>query len=1222
GESEAKRVSIPVCKDEPASAVAIVGMAAHFGPWKSLRAFQERVLGGDADAQPSENRRWWGVEQSAWFRELGWTGDDFKGFYLDELTIPLNRFRIPPKELEELLPQQLLMLDVAADALDDVHSPKSDPLRSGVYIGLGMDLNTTNYTVRWALQEKARAWADELGLALTDDELAEWAQQLRDAAMPPLTANRTMGGLASVVASRVAREFRCGGPSFTISSEETSGLCALDAAVRALESGEIEQAIVGAVDLAGDVRAVLTRDARANDLPVGEGAAAVILKRLDDALDDGDRVYAVVRGSDVGLQAASSGAERCTLGGAQSDIGHAGAASGLADLVKACLCLYQEVIPPFRGKDAETPRNPRYWLRDRADGPRRAVVAAAGSDGSAVRVLLDSFDESKREIELRDPLGARREALFVAPAGDVAGLSESLRDLAAMAGEAQVDSIERLARSWWRRMEDRTDSCLAVTLVARNVAELIDQIEFARWRIIDNSEERPLSPSIRDRVFFSREPLGPDTEVAFVFPGSGSHYPDMGRELALEWPEIYRDQNVRNQLLRAQYRPEMFWEGKPLEAIDADHKAIVFGQVALGTAVADLLRRFGVQPRAAIGYSLGESAALFAMGAWTDRDGMLARMNASTLFTEDLVGPCNAARRSWQLPDDARVDWLVGVVDRPEQAVRVLLDARERAYLLIVNTPSECVIGGDRRQVEAAVKELGCEFYPLRGVSCVHCEAMRPVADAYRALHRFDTTPPPGVRFYSGAWGRAYDVSPDTAADAILAQALDGIDFTKTIRAAYDDGARIFIEAGPGGSCSRMIDQILEGRAHVARSACVPGQPAASVVLRTLGQLAAERIPVDLNVLYGRESCAMALQDPKRPAAAMNISIGGAPFDVTIPTRSVIPAKAGIQGSCAKPSNPDWIPAFAVMTEVGASVHPGAESIKRETEPENFANPVVAQLMATEEAKHKAHETFLRVSERVARVMADTIALQMQILSRMGATGDMPIVAPSVPRATVAFDRNACMEFAIGRIGQMLGPDFAEIDLHPTRVRLPDKPLMLVDRILSVEGARRSMTHGRVVTEHDIHPGAWYLDGGRIPTCIAVEAGQADLFLSGYLGIDFETKGLAMYRLLDADVTFHAPLPSPGKVIRYEIYIDRFFRQGDTHFFRFHFDSTVDGKLFLTMRDGCAGFFSHTELDAGKGVVQTALDKRPMPGKRPEDWRTLTPMAAESYDDARTDALR
>jgi 3-hydroxymyristoyl/3-hydroxydecanoyl-(acyl carrier protein) dehydratase len=189
-------------------------------------------------------------------------------------------------------------------------------------------------------------------------------------------------------------------------------------------------------------------------------------------------------------------------------------------------------------------------------------------------------------------------------------------------------------------------------------------------------------------------------------------------------------------------------------------------------------------------------------------------------------------------------------------------------------------------------------------------------------------------------------------------------------------------------------------------------------------------------------------------------------------------------------------------------------------------------------------------------------------------------------------------------------------------VRLPDEPLMLVDRILTIDGAPRSLTSGRVVTEHDIHPGAWYLDAGRIPTCIAVEAGQADLFLSGYLGIDFQTKGLAVYRLLDAAVTFHRRLPGPGETIRYDIHIDRFFRQGDTHLFRFRFEGTVNGQPLLTMRDGCAGFFTEEALAAGKGVVQTELQRRPKPGVQPEDLAELPPMAVESYSDEQIDALR
>ncbi|MEN8730926.1 MAG: hypothetical protein AB1Z51_14175 [Desulfuromonadales bacterium] len=203
----------------------------------------------------------------------------------------------------------------------------------------------------------------------------------------------------------------------------------------------------------------------------------------------------------------------------------------------------------------------------------------------------------------------------------------------------------------------------------------------------------------------------------------------------------------------------------------------------------------------------------------------------------------------------------------------------------------------------------------------------------------------------------------------------------------------------------------------------------------------------------------------------------------------------------------------------------------------------------------------------------------------------------------------------------MLGPEFAEVDSYPTRVRLPDEPLMLVDRIMTIEGEPRSMTGGRVVTEHDVTADRWYLDGGRIPTCIAVEAGQADLFLSGYLGIDFRGKGKAVYRLLDAVVTFHRGLPVPGDVIRYDIKIDHFFRQDQTYLFRFNFEGTVNGEPLLSMKNGCAGFFTEQELAAGQGIVHTRLDLLPQPGVRPDDWRDLAPLQPAAYDEAQVDAI-
>ena len=270
--------------------IAIVGMAAHFGPWKSLRAFQHRVLGGDTSVSPSPPPHWWGVPDSAWFREQGFEARSFAGWYVGpEATIHADRFRIPPRELQETLPQQLLMLQVAAEALDAAGLAEERRPNTGVFIGIGLDLNTTNFHFRWSLQP-----------------------ELRDAAGPPLTASRTMGSLGSIVASRIAREFHLGGPSFTISSEESSGLHALEdrcrrPAARRNRSGHRRRRGSGRrcsrragppstsplLRLRGRV---CPFDADADGTLPGEGAAAVVLKRLDDAVRDGDTIHAVIKG--------------------------------------------------------------------------------------------------------------------------------------------------------------------------------------------------------------------------------------------------------------------------------------------------------------------------------------------------------------------------------------------------------------------------------------------------------------------------------------------------------------------------------------------------------------------------------------------------------------------------------------------------------------------------------------------------------------------------------------------------------------------------------------------------------------------------------------------------------------------------------------------------------------------------------------------------------------
>ena len=292
---------------------------------------------------------------------------------------------------------------------------------------------------------------------------------------------------------------------------------------------------------------------------------------------------------------------------------------------------------------------------------------------------------------------------------------------------------------------------------------------------------------------------------------------------------------------------------------------------------------------------------------------------------------------------------------------------------------------------------------------------------------------------------------------------------------------------------------------------------------------------------------------------------------------------------------------------------------------------LVAGLQASQAAQAGAQQAFLSAAEGLNASLTQAHLMQAQLLAQLEGGGVDPVEAfepmsqhvEQAVRDDVIFDRDMCMEFAIGKIGNMLGEQFAGIDAYPSRVRLPDEPLMLVDRITKLEGEALSMTSGRVVTEHDVKEGAWYLDHGRIPTCIAVEAGQADLFLSGYLGIDYIAKGKAVYRLLDAEVTFHDALSAVGDTIVYDIKILEFFRQGETYLFRFEFEGFVNGKLLITMLKGCAGFFTQEELDAGRGVIRTTLDTKLMDGKRDADWENPCAInGKESYRDEQLNALR
>ncbi|MEJ2657468.1 MAG: beta-ketoacyl synthase N-terminal-like domain-containing protein, partial [Desulfobacterales bacterium] len=865
----------------------------------------------------------------------------------------------------------------------------------GAVIGIEFDFEACDFHLRWNLHHKVREWQKQgrLDPNLFDKEkTAQWPASLQDAFRPPLNNTRTLGALGGIIASRIAREFRFGGPSFVVSSEAVSGLKALEIGVRSLQRNEIDAVLVGAVDLCGDVRSVTVSnqirtftqnniirpfDASADGTLPGEGAAAVVLKRLDQAVTDKDRIYSVVKGlgdavggknpmpskdaivlslkrafKDAGISPSAvsliethgsgspiedrmesealvevfNGKElSIAVGSVKPNIGHTGAAAGLASMVKTSLCLYQEIIPPlnnyvspassiWQNSPFYMPASAQYWVRNRSDGPRRACISAMTLDGNCMHVVLEGveYDDVDRDfdgiadrvtdkvvLERKRPLGVMAPGLFVVEGNTEGELLEGLFSLSLHVQtsqdsnrpassikhhEAMDGHMESLAKSWYLKSKPELEKPLALSIVAENLTKLETYIDDAKTAVSTQTQRHMNGPG---GVSYSPSPLGPSGETAFVYPGSGNHYVGMGRGIGVLWPEILRKMDAETSRLKTQLIPEVYiprrtsweggWETEALQKIVSDPLNMIFGQVVHGTVMTRLARGFGIRPHAVIGYSLGESAGLFAMGVWPDRGRMLKRMLDTNLFSTELAGPCHSARNAWKIPEHEAVNWCAAVVNRSADRVLDVIADQPFVKLLIINTPDQCVIGGRKPNVQAVIQNLKCEAVFLDGVVTVHCDASHPVAEDYKNLHLFPTTPTEDIRFYSCALGRAYRPTRESAAKSILDQALSGFNFTTLIEQAYGDGVRIFLEMGPHASCTGMIKTILKAKPHLALSACSRGEDDLLTILKCLGTLTAHRVPVDLDTLYGIHAWTPTAHEirTQTPGRRMTLPVGG-----------------------------------------------------------------------------------------------------------------------------------------------------------------------------------------------------------------------------------------------------------------------------------------------------------------------------------------------------------
>ncbi|MFM7316488.1 MAG: beta-ketoacyl synthase N-terminal-like domain-containing protein, partial [bacterium] len=1235
----------------PPAGVAVSAIGGRIGPHEGVFGLATALLHGETSSLESPGH-WYGVGGGEESASLDDTVPKVKGLLAETVAVPIGRFRIPPSELEEVLPQQALILNAAHEAARQAGwlGRGSEPrLRTAVLLGVSLDQGTNHFQLRWAL-------TDPHG---DSSHRKTHIKEARDAFGPALTANRVMGNLASIAASRLAREFRLGGPSFTISDSTDAGITALETAFAWIASGQIDEALVGAVDITSDLRhawaAWLAGHGINNRLVVADTAIAIVLRRAD--LEPANQALAY-------LSIDNRRVAESVQAKVQHEAIYAGAATSLVSWTRELLSVATRVesaVVVVSNDALQVIEPASYWMPEETCKPRTSLFRPAlRASEHKIEENLNLDRSLVPQANRIDPVG-----IFLLHASDRAELMRQAGLLREFLGRPENRDRQPsiLASAWWHR-ENQPEQMGAerLSLVLWRTADapaiIAQAIEHIRTGL-DHSHKRFVSQS---DYIYTPERLQ-NSGLAFVFPGMGSAYAGMGRALSARWPELFDHICSEWATPRTELYPGLFWHGEIPENPE-DHCDLIFGQAALGMAVSDFTRRMGVEPDAMMGLSLGESVQLLASGAWVDHDELWQRMRQSDLFKTELAGPCHAARRYWKLAPDEPVDWLTVVVPKPLEVVREAIATEPRAHILIINAPDEVVLGGQRAAVERVLASIRCRRLPVGIVSTMHAPLALSVRENYYALHKLNIHNPAPLKLYSAVFGGAYEPTPHNCAEAITGLSHQTVDFVRLVRQAWQDGIRTFVEIGPGSSCSRMIQAILKDVPHKT----IPLTPAKGDPVATFLRGFAELFALGYGIRSSDWARLFGPCPEPAPARCVTLRVGGIPIDwptdmALFPPRPVRinwreTAQPVLEStevsntvldntSADNESSPPDLPEISSFTTVQVALEedlfmkPESRISWSDTTSrislELPADTTAEAFIQAQSATSLAHGEFQRLWAEMLRDFRNMAlnqgSLPAEISQEMPAFAEHAPVSPATSPAPVAplpvpvetprsLSRELCLTYGRGPIAPVFGQKFAEIDNYPTRVRLPDEPLMLVDRVTQIEGEPLSMTHGRIVTEHDILPGDWYLDCNRIPVCIAVESGQADLMLSGYLGIDYETKGLAMYRLLDAVVTFHDHMPGPGEVIVYDIKILNFFRQDKTWLFRFAFDATVNGKPYLTMRDGCAGFFTPEHLAAGQGVVRTRTELQNQPGKRPADWRELVPMTNQTVSEEALDKLR
>jgi acyl transferase domain-containing protein len=879
--------------DEPSSAlvqlpissmqepIAIVGMGCRFPGASSPESFWKLLVEGvdaitrvpqdrwDADALYDPDPATPGKMNTRW------------GGFIDQVDqFDAAFFGISPREAARMDPQQRLLLEVSWEALENAGHPPDKLVgsRTGVFVGISTH--------------------DYLRLQMRNGDLA-----CNDAYSGTGTA-------ASIASGRLSYLLGLEGPSMTVDTACSSSLVSVHLACQSLRTNECDLALAGGVNLIlspegtiyfSKVRAMAADgrckafDAAADGYVRGEGCGVVVLKRLSDAVECGDRIFALIRGSAVNHDGRASGltvpngkAQQAVMrqaianagiepiqvgyveahgtgtslgdpieiqalsavysqgrtihqplmvGSAKTNIGHLEAPAGVAGLIKAALALQNEEIPPHLHLKIPSPHV--AWKEIPVSIPTKPTPWKSGKSRRFAGVSSFGFSGTNAHVILEEaPLSP------VPESSGMNGRKEAcLLPLSARSPEALLDQARVFREYLANRQGDEGLEDICYTAGARRTHH-----DF-RLAVIGRTEKE-LASSLesflkgeprREGIFTGRRPMNRLPKVAFVFPGMGSQRNGMGRDL-LDSEPVFREVIERCDDLLSGY---IDWS--LIDVLKADEANSRLDQVevagpalcAVEIALAALWRSWGIEPSALVGFSAGENVAAHVAGVLSLEDSLrIASVKAASLGNGGHEGGMASVRL-------------------PAKEVEPLLDGFEgRLSIAAINSPTWTLISGGTdplNEILGIFRKRGVFCSPLPVDSPFHSSHMEPLSEEIVAALQGINPRRSSLPFYSTLTGRkcsGEELDASHWARIVHEPVLFGPAMEGLIR---EEGCDLFLEVGPQPVLALPISDCQskfgKGPAPVLAS-LRPGAGGRAALLGSLAALYCQGCPVDWNGLY------------------------------------------------------------------------------------------------------------------------------------------------------------------------------------------------------------------------------------------------------------------------------------------------------------------------------------------------------------------------------------